>query len=115
MISIAVFRKITSTFPGTEELPHFEKISFRVNKKIFATYDALKNQASIKLPPIDQDVFCQYDKEIIFRVANKWGQQGWTIIDLKKIPAAMFKDALTTAYSHVAPQKKLSKSTAAKK
>lgn len=38
-------------------------------------------------------------------LANKWGKQGWTIIDLKKVRKTLFKDALHTAYCEVAPKK----------
>jgi predicted DNA-binding protein (MmcQ/YjbR family) len=41
MLSIKKFRQIALSFPGTEELPHFEKTSFRVKKKIFATLDEM--------------------------------------------------------------------------
>jgi hypothetical protein len=52
---------------------HLGKTSFRVKKKIFATYDELNRRACIKLSEIDQDVFSSADKKIIFPVDNKWG------------------------------------------
>lgn len=98
MISIDDFRALALSFPEANEQPHFEKTSFRIGKKIFATYDAKKNQACIKLSEIDQNVFSLFDKTVIFPVPNKWGKQGWTLIDLNKVPAQLFTDALTTAY-----------------
>ena len=62
MVSIDTFRKLALSFPEATEEPHFEKTSFRVNKKIFATYDNTKHQACIKLSEIDQDVFSSFDK-----------------------------------------------------
>jgi predicted DNA-binding protein (MmcQ/YjbR family) len=103
MISINVFRQIALALPEATEQPHFEKASFRVGKKIFATLDVKNQQACLKLSSADQDVFTVFDKTIIFPVSGKWGQQGWTLIDLKKIRKAMLTDALTTAYSEVAP------------
>jgi predicted DNA-binding protein (MmcQ/YjbR family) len=105
MVSIDTFRKLALSFPEATEDPHFEKTSFRVKKKIFATYDDIKKRACIKLSEIDQDVFSSADKTIIFAVANKWGKQGWTLIELKKVHKALFVDALTTAYCEVAPKK----------
>lgn len=105
MISIETFTKAALALPETSEQPHFEKISFRVNKKIFATLDVLKKEACIKLSLTDQSVFTAYNKEIIFAVPNKWGLQGWTIINLKKVPKAMCMDALKTAYRFTAPKK----------
>ncbi len=105
MIDITTFRKKALSFPEAKEEPHFEKASFRIGKKIFATLDSKNNKACIKLSAIDQDVFSSFDKSIIFPVPNKWGKQGWTFIDLTKIDKGMLVDALTTAYCEVAPKK----------
>lgn len=105
MVSIDTFKKLALSFPEVTEEPHFEKISFRVKKKIFATYDEVNNRACIKLSEIDQDVFSSADKTVIYPVDNKWGKQGWTLIELKKVRKDLFADALTTAYCEVAPIK----------
>lgn len=105
MVSINTFRKIALSFPDATEEPHFEKTSFRVRKKIFATYDDLKKRACIKLSEIDQSVFSAADRSIVFPVDNNWGKQGWTLIDMKKVHKDLFIDALTTAYCEVAPKK----------
>jgi predicted DNA-binding protein (MmcQ/YjbR family) len=89
MIKIDVFRKLALSFPETTENAHFEKISFRVKKKIFATYDDLNKRACIKLSEIHQNVFSSVDKSIICPVNNKWGKQGWTNIELSKISKAL--------------------------
>lgn len=105
MVSIDTFRKLALSFPEATEEPHFEKTSFRVKKKIFATYDDTKNRACIKLSEIDQDVFSAPDRTIIFPVNNKWGKQGWTLIEMNMVGNEVFIDALTTAYCEVAPKK----------
>lgn len=105
MLSIDTIRKMALSFPEATEEPHFEKTSFRVKKKIFATYDDIHKRVCIKLSEIDQDVFSSADKTIIFPVKNKWGKQGWTIIELKKVNEDLFIDALKTAYCEVAPKK----------
>jgi YjbR len=92
MVSIEDLRLLALSFPETTEEPHFEKISFRVKKKIFATYDEKFKRACVKLSEIDQNVFAASDKTIIYPVANKWGKQGWTIIELNKVK----KDCLQT-------------------
>lgn len=105
MVTVDSLRKLALSFPETTEEPHFEKTSFRVKKKIFATYDDNNKQACIKLSEIDQDVFSSSDKTTIYPVGNKWGKQGWTIIEMKKVNKDLFADALTTAYCEVAPNK----------
>lgn len=105
MISEKTLFKIALSFPESSEQAHFEKKSFRVNKKIFATYDANTKLVCIKLNEIDQNVFSSYDSSIIYPVPNKWGKQGWTFINLTKVSKDLFTDALTTAYTTVAPKK----------
>lgn len=105
MVSEDIFRELALSFPETTEDAHFEKISFKVKKKIFATYDATNKRACIKLSEIDQDVFSAADRSIVFPVDNKWGKQGWTLIDMGRVHKDLFKDALTTAYCEVAPKK----------
>ncbi len=105
MVSIDTFRKLALSFPEATEEPHFEKTSFRVKKKIFATYDEKYKRACVKLSEIDQDVFSAADRTIIYPVDNKWGKQGWTLIEMNKVNTAIFFYALSTAYCEVAPKK----------
>ena len=105
MITASTFRKLALTFPDAVELPHFEKTSFRVNKKIFSTLSEKENIAMVKLSPIDQSVFCDMNKGIIYPVAGGWGKQGATYIDLKKVKLKVLKDALSCAYELIAKKK----------
>lgn len=104
MVTNAAFKKLALSFSNTVELPHFENTSFRVKKKIFATLSEKHNRACLKLTEIDQSAFCSFDKTIIHPVPNKWGKQGWTLIELNKINNEMLTDALTTSYCTVAPK-----------
>lgn len=78
MIKIDVFRKLVLSFPETTENAHFEKISFRVKKKIFATYDDLNKRACIKLSEVHQNVFYQLINQLFILLTingeNKVGQ-----------------------------------------
>lgn len=91
-------------FPEAVELPHFEKTSFRVGKKIFATLDKKNSHVAVKLSEMDQSVFSG-DKTVIYPLPNAWGKQGWTRIELKKVRKSLFKDVLKTSYCEVAPEK----------
>ncbi len=105
MVTIDTLRKLALSFPNVTEEPHFEKTSFRVKKKIFATYDSKKQRACIKLSDMDQDVFSSMDRTSVFPVDNKWGKQGWTLIELNHVDPDLFIDAVTTSYGEV-PSKK---------
>lgn len=106
MVSIPSFRAIALSFEGTEELPHFEKTSFRVKKKIVATLDLKNNRACLKLSLVNQSVFTAFDSIAIYPVPNAWGKQGWTFVELKKVRKDMLRDALSCAYEEVASKKK---------
>ena len=105
MITESMFRELALFFPETTEAPHFEKASFRVKNKIFATLDLKNNLACIRLSPIDQDVFSSFDKQIVYPLANKWGKQGWTLVELNKVREDLFRDILRCGYCTVAPRK----------
>lgn len=107
MINQATFKKLALSFPGAVEQPHFDKVSFRVKKKIFATLSAKEVKACVKLSAVDQSVFCAFDKTIIFPVDNKWGKEGWTMIDLNKIRKNILANILKTAYNEVLKSNKV--------
>lgn len=104
MISFDTYRTIALSFPEVTEDPHFEKPSFRVKKKIFATYDNKSKRACLKLSEIDQSVFSAVEKTVIYPVDNKWGKQGWTFIEMNSVNKDLLVDALTRAYCEVAPK-----------
>lgn len=105
-VDIETMRKIAMSFAEVTEQPHFEKTSFRVKQKIFATYDVKNNRACLKFSLVDQNIFSAFDNTIVYPVPNKWGLQGWTFVDLSKIKKPMFIDMLTQAYHVVAPKSK---------
>lgn len=105
MVSINQFREIALSLPEVVELPHFEKTSFRVNKKIFATLAEKDYKACLGLSEIDQDVFSTLGRQAIYPVPNKWGKHGWTFVDLNEVGEGILKDALITAYCKVAPER----------
>ena len=98
-------RKFALSLPEAEEMPHFEKASFRVKKKIFVTLDSKNKRSVVKLSALDQSTFSGYDNTIIYPSKGAWGKQGWTIIELKKVPKKLFEDLLITSYCEVAPEK----------
>lgn len=98
-------RTIILLFPEVTEEPHFEKISFRVRKKIFATFNESNNELCIKLSTQDQDAFCTIKSSNMSPVENKWGKVGWTILPLNEATRELFIDAVSHAYITIAPKK----------
>src|SRR5690349_13042916 len=105
MVDIITYRKLALALPDVTEELHFDKASFRYKKKIFATLWEKENRAMLKLPLIEQSVFCSYKDDVFFPVPGAWGKQGATFVQLEKVRKDMFKDALTVAYKGVAEKK----------
>ena len=104
MVTYSALKELALSFKDVTEEPHFEKSSFRIKKKIFATFDAKKNLLCVKFTEMEQSVFA-YDPAVIYPVPNAWGKQGWTYIDLKKVKKSVLKDALEAAYQNVVKKK----------
>lgn len=104
MIDLEMLRRIALSLPEVTEEPHFEKTSFRVSKKIFATAVPEHSRATVKLSPADQDIFCTFDNTVIYPVPNKWGKQGWTHVNLPAVKEEMLTELLKAAYCETAPK-----------
>lgn len=61
--------------------------------------------AVLKLTELQQSVFCAWDNTICYPVPGKWGQRGWTILQLDKADTDFARDMLKTSYCNVAPKK----------
>ena len=105
MVPLDLARNFALSFDHVLEGSHRDVVSFKVKSKIFMTMNAKENRICIRLSPVDQNVFSAFDSSVIYPVPNGWGKYGWTLINLKKVKKEMLKDAVTTAYCHVAPPK----------
>lgn len=114
MITAANFRKTALEFDQVSEKPHFDKASFRIREKIFATLDIVNKKASMKLTESEQSIYCLIRPGIAIPATGAWGKQGWTVFDLKKVPMNIIKEAMGKSYLNVAPNKK-AKAAAPKK
>ncbi len=104
MITPAKARTIALSFPQASEAPHFEKTSFRVGKKIFATMGA-DGVAVIKLQADQQAMMSEVRGDLYTAVPGAWGRQGWTQVSLKAADAAALRHAFAMSYRNVAPKK----------
>jgi hypothetical protein len=102
-VNFDYLRSVLLSFPEVKEEPHFDKISYRVKKKIVATYDLEKQQACLKLSVQDQEQFSD-TYSFVEAVPNKWGNQGWTFVVLEPANERGLKELLLAAYREVAPK-----------
>jgi len=107
MITKESFTELALSFPGTEQMPHFERTGFKLmGKPMFATHLEKDNSANIFLTPEEQAVFCQLDRENIYPVPNKWGEKGATTFVLNGVAKELVREALLSAYNEVSKSKK---------
>ena len=97
MVSIQRFMDLAASLAEGAPTPHFEKLAYRSNKKIFVTLSEAEARACLRLSAEDQSVFCAIDPDMIYPVPNKWGTQGWTIIELRHVTVSILRDALGRA------------------
>ena len=103
MVDAETFRSLALAYKEVVEQPHFDKTSFRVRKKIFATLDVGQRKAVLKLSEIDQSVFCSWGT-MFHPVRGAWGKKGWTEVELDLVSDEMLQDALTIAFCTVAQE-----------
>lgn len=101
MITEEAFRELATSFEEVEEKPHFEKMSFRVKNKIFATVEYGTMQAVLKLTPEEQLAYGNEQPKSIYPVNGKWGDKGWTIFELLDLEKDLVSAGLLNAYQNV--------------
>ena len=101
------FRKIALEFAGTEIVPHFERVGFKIPKRrMFATYLDKDNTANIFLTPDEQQTFCKIDASHIYPVPNKWGEKGATTFVLDEVEPSIVREALMSAHTDTIEKRK---------
>lgn len=101
-------RSIALNLPKAVEKPHFDRTSFRVDVpkgKIFATMPNDAETANLKLTAEQQEMLCQAEPGLFAPVPGKWGESGWTVMQLGDIDSVTLESALTMAWKSAAPEK----------
>lgn len=98
-------REIALAMPSAAESPHFDRASFRVNNKIFATLDPKQGQCVLKLTLADQTALLEFDPKVFHEVG--WSHQGWIGVSLEHVDHGMIKELIQSAWRNVAPKKLL--------
>ena len=91
MITGKAFAEMALSFAGTEQVPHFERIGFKVmGKRLFATYLEKENTANVFLTQAEQAA---------------------TTLPLDTVPRHIALEALLSAYNEVVDGKGKRKSS----
>lgn len=85
------------TLEGVTQKKHFEREAFSA-KRIFATISLKEMTLNVKLTPNEQKIFCQVKYACVQKIANKWGEQGWTTIYYNQAENSLLREIIYSAY-----------------
>lgn len=97
-------RQVALSLPEAVEQPHFEKTSFRVRGKIFATLTPDGEQLMVRLPVEIKEMLRQSDPDAILPLPGAWDRGGSTLIAIRSMEAAKLADLIRLAWRQVAPK-----------
>ena len=100
-------RALALSLPLAEEHPHFDRASFRVKGKIFATLPPGGEQVVLKMAPEITESLLQSDPQAVTPVPGHWGRGGWTILNIARMDNERLADLIRHAWRQVAPKKLL--------
>ncbi|MFZ4607447.1 MAG: MmcQ/YjbR family DNA-binding protein [Caulobacter sp.] len=103
----ATLRLLALSLPEAEEHPHFDRASFRVRGRIFATLppvgDDGVHKVVLKLPDLVRESLRQTDGSAIVSLGN-WDKGGWTQLDIGRMDGEKLADLVRLAWRQVAPK-----------
>ncbi|MEM1089007.1 MAG: MmcQ/YjbR family DNA-binding protein [Pseudomonadota bacterium] len=94
-------RRLALSLPAAEERPHFDRSSFRVKNKIFATVGHPPGRCVVKLSTADREALLATHPDRFHDVG--WAAQGWLGVSLEGLSDERLSDLLRTAWRQVAP------------
>jgi hypothetical protein len=101
----AALRKFALSLPEAHESPHFERASFRVGTKIFATMTADGKEAMVRVAPGRvHDLLTEYP-EVFFSYGGWTVRNGSLGVRLAKVGVALMKALVMDSWRHVAPKR----------
>jgi predicted DNA-binding protein (MmcQ/YjbR family) len=98
-------RILALSLPLAEEQPHFDRASFRVKGKIFATLPPGGDLVVLKLPPLVKESLMQSDGEAVIPLPGGWDRGGWTQIAIGVLDDEKLADLIRLAWKQVAPKR----------
>ena len=95
-------RRCALSLPDTHEEPHFDRTSFRVGTRIFATMTSDGEEAMVKVPsPEHVDALLSTYPKVFFSYGG-WTTRGGALgVRLAKVKTAMMTELVTAAWEHV--------------
>jgi hypothetical protein len=103
----AAFRKLALSMPGAEEKPHFERSSFRIGTKIFATMTQDGAEAMVPVRPLLRCFELLGTQPEMFFSYGGWTQRHGSLgVHLAKADPRQLAELVHAAWERVAPKPK---------
>jgi hypothetical protein len=97
-------RRLALAMPEATETPHFERTSFRVRGKIFATMTEGGGAANLALPPELAASVLETDPAAVAPITSG-AIMGWVRVDLDRIAPGLLASLVAAAWGRVAPKR----------
>ncbi len=100
------FQRFALSLPLAREEPHFERTSFRVGKKIFATMTPDGEEAMVRVSPPDLvRSLLSTDEHVFFSYGTWTTKNGSLGVRLGKAEGKMIEALVVESWKHVAPRR----------
>lgn len=101
------FRAMALAFPDAHEAPHFDRTSFRIGKKIFATMAADGSNGMVRVAPIERlEAIMESHPEAFFSFGGWTTKNGALGVHLAAVDPALLRELMAGSYEHSAPKPK---------
>jgi hypothetical protein len=99
-------RELALSLPGASEQPHFERMSFRVGTRIFATAVADGSEAMVPVkPPERVQMLLDSYPEVFFSYGGWTAKLGSLGVRLDRVDPALMRVLVLEAWERIAPAK----------
>lgn len=99
------FRALALSMPGAREAPHFQRTSFRVGTKIFATMTADGVEAMVPVHPIERCLAMLASDPVAYIDHGGWTRRlGSLGLRLARVDANVVGSLVREAWERVAPK-----------
>ena len=109
----AAFKKLALSFPGAVVAPHFDRLSFRVGKRIFATMTQDGVQGMVPVKPNERAVGLIAEHPGMFFSYGGWTTKlGSLGVHIAQANPKWLKALMAEAHARIAPKPRAKKVTA---
>jgi len=101
-------RRLALSLPEAHEAPHFERTSFRIGKKIFATLTRDGREAMVRVAePDDVEGLLSTYPDAFFSYGTWTTRNGALGVRLAEVNPALMRQLVTAAWKSIAPKRAL--------